>query len=85
MKYIKISRYEKKPSSKPVTDVLGNNVHPIENIFVGGYIQSFNKILEAIDGEFDDIEDMDIGTKIVMEVVEMTEQEYNKLPEFEGY
>ena len=48
------------------------------------YIQPVLDILTAIDGELDGLE---IGDKITidLEPVEMTNEEYNKLPEFTGH
>jgi hypothetical protein len=50
----------------------------------GSYIQPALEILNAIDGELDGLE---IGDKITidLELVEMTDEEYNKLPEFTGH
>lgn len=39
----------------------------------------------VIQGEFDDIEWVDVGTTIHLEVVEMTEDEYAALPVFQGW
>lgn len=49
------------------------------------YTQPINEIEQAINGEFDDIRDMEVGTRVILEVVEMTEEEYNNLPEFMGW
>ena len=48
------------------------------------YIQPVLDLLTAIDGELDGLE---IGDKITidLEPVEMTNEEYNKLPEFTGH
>ena len=48
------------------------------------YIQPILDLLTAIDGELDGLE---IGDKITidLEPVEMTDEEYNKLPEFTGH
>lgn len=51
----------------------------------GSYTQQINEIEQAVNGEFDDIRDMEVGTKVILEVVEMTEEEYNNLPEFMGW
>jgi len=38
-----------------------------------------------LEGELDDINFLDPGTTITFTVVEMSEEEYAKLPEFEGW
>ena len=83
MKYIKISRYEKQRANKPVEDLAGNFVYPEYDNLIGFYYQEIDKIMDAINGEMDS--ENEPGTKIILEVVEMSEAEYNKLPEFQGY
>ena len=39
----------------------------------------------ARDGLMAEIETSEIGDKLEIEVLEMTEEEYSKLPEFEGW
>lgn len=51
----------------------------------GGYTERKENISNAIDGEFDDIEDMNIGDSITLTVVEMSESDYERLPEFTGW
>ena len=48
------------------------------------YIQKASEIAVAIEGELDGLE---IGHTIMLELtpVEMTEHEYNRLPEFSGH
>lgn len=41
--------------------------------------------MAALIDVFEDIDEHDLGTKLVMEVVEMTESELEALPEFEGF
>lgn len=48
----------------------------------GGYTQSLDTIDWAIDAEFDCPE---VGDKLILEVIEMDEEEYNNLPDFEGW
>jgi hypothetical protein len=48
----------------------------------GSYIQPMGAIQDIIDSEFSDSE---IGDRIILELVEMTEDEYNKIPEFMGW
>jgi hypothetical protein len=50
----------------------------------GVYIQPVSEILNAIDGELDGVE---LGDKITIdfEPVELTDEEYNNLPEFMGH
>lgn len=51
----------------------------------GGYIQPADEVAEAIDGEFDWIEDMQPGTTFHLQVVEMDPAEVEKLEEFQGW
>lgn len=51
----------------------------------GSYIQPLADLAAVIDGEFDGIDWMDAGTTICLEVVVMTEEEYEALPEFDGW
>ena len=48
----------------------------------GGYTQKIDGASDLIDAEFDGAE---IGEKIVLELVEMTQEEYDALPEFTGW
>lgn len=48
----------------------------------GNYYQPLTEIGGAISGEFDGSEP---GDKITLELSEMTEDEFNKLPEFQGW
>lgn len=52
---------------------------------VGSYIQDGKNLPGMIQGELDGLQDMDVGTRIVLTVVEMTEDEYRMLPEFMGW
>ena len=51
----------------------------------GNYTQDVREISDAVQAELDDIEYLPVGTTITLTVVEMTEQEYESLPEFEGW
>lgn len=53
----------------------------------GSYIQPIDDLLQALDGEVDDIRAGIVGTKISieLEVVEMSDEEYEKLPDFTGW
>jgi hypothetical protein len=48
----------------------------------GSYIQPINEIANAIDGEFDGAE---AGEKICLELVEMSDEEFEALPDFAGW
>ena len=52
---------------------------------LGTYVQPIEDIFDAIDGEFDDIENMMVGTKWTLEIVEMSQAAYDNLQEFQGY
>lgn len=54
------------------SDAQGNYIHPVHSIGT------------ALDGELDDIEYLE-GLIITLEVVEMDQAEYEKLPEFPGW
>lgn len=48
----------------------------------GSYIQPLSKMGDVVDGEFSDAE---AGDKIILELVEMPEEDYERLPEFMGW
>jgi len=48
----------------------------------GSYIETFDNIHNALDGEFDGAE---VGDEITLDVVEMDDLEYTKLPAFTGW
>lgn len=56
----------------------------------GRYVQPFppngaKRVSSILEDELDDIDYLEPGTTIVFTVVEMSEEEYAKLPEFEGW
>jgi len=52
----------------------------------GSYIQPLNLLKDALSGEFDGVEEYaEVGDKLTIEIIEMPEEEYDKLPEFEGW
>lgn len=52
----------------------------------GSYIQPLDDIQYAIDAELDGAAEWgEPGTKITLELVEMSEEEYEALPEFTGW
>ena len=48
----------------------------------GSYVQPMDRLMDAIDGEMDGAPK---GTTIKLVVVEMSDEEYRKLPEFTGH
>lgn len=48
----------------------------------GSYIQPFDELHQALDGELAGIE---TEITLVFEPINMTDEEYKNLPEFEGY
>ena len=61
----------------------GKYVHiSIPKLGARGYVQPIDKLAEALVGEFDGAAP---GDTILLQLVEMTEAEYKKLPEFEGW
>jgi len=53
----------------------------------GSYIQPLDDLTQCLEGELDDFKCGIIGTKIniELEIVEMTDEEYSALPEFQGW
>ena len=51
----------------------------------GGYIEKQENIVGAVEGELDGFEYLKAGTQIILTVVEMTQEEYDALPEFVGW
>lgn len=53
----------------------------------GSYIQPLADLMSCLDGELDHIKNGYVGDKvsIELEVIEMTDEEYDKLPEFTGW
>lgn len=83
MKCVIISKYEKIKTKNIIKNGKGNFVPLYRDVLLGLYVQQPNEVLNAIGGELNC--DIETGTKIVLEVVELTEDEYNQLPEFRGY
>lgn len=55
------------------------------NDIVGSYIQPLSVLVGCIEGEFDGIEWMEVGTALTLTVVELDEDEYDCLEEFMGW
>jgi hypothetical protein len=52
----------------------------------GSYIERVDNLIGLIEGEIiSTIDDNNVGDSLILTVVEMTEEEYNSLPEFEGW
>lgn len=68
--YFKINRYEKYDSVVKC---------------IGSYFQPKNEIQNAIDAEVSGIEDSSNFHMITIEASNLTDEEYEKLPEFSGY
>lgn len=51
----------------------------------GSYIEDAKGVRTAMDGELDDLQYLAPGTTITLTVVKMTPEEYEALPEFEGW
>lgn len=53
----------------------------------GGYIEEPSQIGSAIESEYDfgGIDNMEPGETITLTVVQMSQEEFDKLPEFEGW
>jgi len=52
----------------------------------GFYIQPLDLLKDALSGEFDGVEEYaEVGDKITIEIIEMPEEEFDNLPEFEGW
>ena len=50
-----------------------------------GYVQPLDKITEACAAEFDGLEYWEVDDAVTFTLIEMTQEEYDKLPEFEGW
>jgi len=51
----------------------------------GSYVQPLKDIPGIIEGEFDDLDYMEDGDSITLTVIEMSQEKYDKLPEFTGW
>ncbi len=51
----------------------------------GSYIVKEEQLIGVFDGEFDGIQDWNVGTKLILTIVEMEPQEFQELPEFMGW
>lgn len=51
----------------------------------GNYIEKRENIIAAVEGELDNIDYMDMGTQIILTIVDMEQQDFEKLPEFLGW
>ncbi len=71
-KYIRITRYEKTDTPQMFKKV-------------GSYVQPYKLAMTAMDGELGNSSENNIGDSVHIEVIEMTDEEYSRLPEFEGY
>lgn len=49
------------------------------------YLRPIENIRDAIDIEFDAPEYFEVGDKFILEIIDMTQEDYEKLPEFEGW
>lgn len=48
----------------------------------GSYVQPMDDVLEALDAELDVLP---VGDKLTIEIIEMSDDEYRRLPEFRGH
>ena len=51
----------------------------------GSYIDTLQNIPNFIDSEFDDFNDLGVGMSVTLTIVDMPEDEFNNLPEFDGW
>ena len=51
----------------------------------GSYIDEIKSLPQVLDGELDDIDYIEPGTQIILTIVEMSQEEFESLPEFEGW
>jgi len=51
----------------------------------GNYIEDKKDLAGMIEGELDDLEYLEAGMQIILTVVEMSQEEYDALPEFVGW
>lgn len=53
---------------------------------LGSYIIPLNSLMDTLEGEFCGIEEWgETGDKFIIELIEMPEEEYDNMPEFEGW
>lgn len=82
IRYIEISRYEQ--VEKKIHLAVGDKTVYKKDVLLGFYIQPYDNLMQAIDSEFDDVEE-NKDSYLKLKIIEMTEKEYNKLSEFTGY
>jgi len=51
----------------------------------GHYTVDIDQLVNVLDGEFDDLQWMDIGTRITLTVTKMEKEDFESLPEFSGW
>jgi hypothetical protein len=51
----------------------------------GCYVQPLALLPLAMEGELDGAGDWPVGERVEVEIIEMSEADYTKLPEFEGW
>ena len=51
----------------------------------GHYTVDQDQLGNVLDGEFDDLQWMELGTQITLTVVKMDKEEFESLPEFLGW
>jgi hypothetical protein len=60
-------------------------VHIERSDTAGNYIDEIKSLPQVLDGELDDIDYIEPGTQIILTIVEMSQEEFENLPEFEGW
>lgn len=51
----------------------------------GDYIDEIKSLPRVLDSELNDIDDIEPGTQIILTIVEMSQEEFKSLSEFEGW
>lgn len=51
----------------------------------GSYVDEIKSLPQVMDGELSDIDYTEPGTQIILTIVEMSQEEFENLPEFEGW
>jgi hypothetical protein len=63
--------------------MMGTYVQVTRSDTPGSYVQRIEDVRHALDGELDDC--TEVGVSITFTVINMTDEEYEKLSEFQGW
>jgi hypothetical protein len=69
--------------SQDCEGMMGTYVQVTRSDTPGSYVQRIEDVRHALDGELDDC--TEVGVSITFTVINMTDEEYEKLSEFQGW